>query len=51
MAGIEHTRGKAVEGEVLPDDHNDIGDALQWVRLTYALDYPARPDSWDRPED
>lgn len=51
MAGIEHSRGKAVEGDVLPGDHNDIGDALQWVRLTYALDYPARPDSWDRPED
>jgi hypothetical protein len=51
MASIEHTRGKAVEGEVLPDDHNAIGDALQWMRLTYALDYPARPDSWDRPED
>lgn len=51
MAGIEHTRGKAVEGEVLPDDHNEIGHALQWMRLTYALDYPARADSWERPED
>jgi hypothetical protein len=51
MAGIERTRDNAVEGEVLPDNHNEIGDALQWMRLTYALDYPARPDSWDRPED
>ncbi len=45
MAGIEPTRDDAVEGEVLPDNHNEIGDALQWMRLTYALDYPARPDS------
>lgn len=51
MAGIERTRGKAVEGEVLADDHDEIGDALQWMRLTYALDYPARADSWGRPED
>ncbi|MDJ0458621.1 hypothetical protein PUN71_015560 [Arthrobacter sp. NQ7] len=41
MAGIE----------MHPDDHNEIGDALEWMRLTYALDYPARPDSWERPED
>lgn len=51
MAGIEHTRDNAVEGEVPPDNHNEIGENLQWMRLTYALDYPARPDSWDRPED
>jgi hypothetical protein len=41
MAGIE----------MRPHDHKEIGDALQWMRLNYALDYPARPDSWQRPED
>lgn len=41
MAGIE----------LQPDNHNELGNALQWMRLTYALDYPARPDSWQRPED
>lgn len=51
MASIDHTRRNAVESEVLPDDHNEMGDAMEWMRLTYALDYPARPDSWDRPED
>src|SRR6476620_4355933 len=51
MAGIEHIRGRAVEGEVLADDHDEIGDALKWMRLTYSLDYPARADSWQRPED
>jgi hypothetical protein len=51
MAGIEHTRGKTAGGEVQPDDHNEIGEGLQWMRLTYALDYPARTDSWERPED
>ena len=51
MAGIEHTRGKQVDGGALPSDLDEIGDALQWMRMAYALDYPARPDSWERPED
>jgi hypothetical protein len=41
MAGIE----------MQPDNHDEIGDALEWMRLTYALDYPAKSDSWERPED
>jgi len=51
MAGIEHTRGKEVDGGVQPEEHEKIGDALEWMRLTYALDYPAKSDSWERPED
>lgn len=51
MAGTEHTRGKAVVGAPRPEEHHEIGDALDWMRLTYALDYPAQPDSWQRPED
>jgi hypothetical protein len=51
LAGIEHTRGKAVDGGVGPEKRIEFGDALEWMRLTYALDYPARPDSWQRPED
>ena len=35
MAGIECTHGKAVDG-VRPDEHDEIGDALEWMRLTYA---------------
>lgn len=49
MAGIEHARGKALESDALP--YNEISDALEWMRLTYTLDYSARPDSWQRPED
>jgi len=51
MAGNEHTRGKEVDGGTRPEEHDEISDALQWMRLTYALDYAAHPDSWERPED
>lgn len=50
MAGTEHAHGKAVDGEELYEEET-IADALEWMRLTYALDYSARSDSWDRPED
>ncbi|MFJ5958210.1 hypothetical protein ACIQC5_19910 [Paenarthrobacter sp. NPDC092416] len=49
MAGTEHARGKAPEDAGLPQEA--VTDALEWMRITYALDYAAKADSWDRPED
>jgi hypothetical protein len=49
MAGTEHARGKAPEVAGMPEEA--ITDALEWMRITYALDYAAKGDSWDRPED
>lgn len=49
MAGTEHPRRKAPEDAGLPEEA--ITDALEWMRITYTLDYAARADSWDRPED
>lgn len=48
MAVTKHAHGKAPEDVGLPEEA--ITDALEWMRITYSLDYPAKADSWDRPE-
>lgn len=49
MADTEPVRSGAPEDAGLPE--KAITDALEWMRLTYALDYASKADSWNRPED
>lgn len=51
MTSAEHADDSALDGDLLPDDHDRIAEDLEWMRLTYTLDYAARPNSWERPGD
>jgi hypothetical protein len=49
MTEMERAGDAGIDGKVMPDD-DALTRNLDYLRLTYALNYPAKPNPYDRPE-